>query len=161
MPAPNPSAAAAALRNPTQTLIAAFAAWKVFLLAVAVGSCFVGAAYDTSASLLAPPLDGRGLVGLGNTSTPTAATSISTTTTTLVTRLTSWDAIYFTQTARRGYLFEQEWAFGTGLPLVIFYLGKGGTLSRPPSFPICWALPSFFVSRLPETYFVPRLPVKT
>lgn len=95
------------VRNPLQALIVAFVAWKAFLLAIAAGSCF-GVAYDTSASLA---LDGA---GVGNSSTPT-----------LITRLTSWDAVYFTQIARRGYLFEQEWAFGSGLPITISYFSKG------------------------------------
>lgn len=33
----------------------------------------------------------------------------------LVTRFNSWDAIYFVSAAKRGYVYEQEWAFGTGL----------------------------------------------
>lgn len=126
MPAQKSGAATAAevvAHRPIQTLLVAFAAWKTCLLAIAVGSCLVGAAYDTSASLAV-----GATVGVGPSFAPTANNSTSTTAaTTLVTRLTSWDAIYFTQVARRGYLFEQEWAFGTGLPLVIFYLGKGGS----------------------------------
>ncbi|KAL2755492.1 glycosyltransferase family 76 protein, partial [Sodiomyces alcalophilus JCM 7366] len=41
-----------------------------------------------------------------------------------VTRLTRWDAIYFTASARRGYLYEQEWAFARGLPVVISALSR-------------------------------------
>lgn len=32
----------------------------------------------------------------------------------LVTALTRWDAIYFASIARRGHIWEQEWAFGVG-----------------------------------------------
>lgn len=95
-----------ALRQPLQTLTAVFAAWKVFLLAIVLGSA-IGPTYDTSSSLV---LSARG----DNQSAPSP-----------VARLTSWDAIYFTQVARRGYMFEQEWAFGSGLPLVISCLTKG------------------------------------
>merc|ERR1711964_627685 len=37
----------------------------------------------------------------------------------LVGKLTRWDGIYFVQSSRRGYLFEQEWAFGWGFTRVI------------------------------------------
>lgn len=30
-----------------------------------------------------------------------------------------WDAIYYTETARRGHIFEQEWAFGKGLSTLL------------------------------------------
>ena len=94
-----------------------FVAWEVFLLGIAIGSSAVGAAYDTSASLTleAQP---RESAAAGASSSPNLAH-------TLVTRLTSWDAIYFVQAARRDYLFEQEWAFGSGLPLVIAALSRG------------------------------------
>lgn len=36
-----------------------------------------------------------------------------------MTRFTSWDAIYFVSVAKRGYVFEQEWAFGTGLVVAV------------------------------------------
>lgn len=80
--------------RPYRTLTTVFVAWKVFLLAIAAGSQ-VGPTYDTSSSLLAPD----GAPGPG-----------------LVTRLTSWDAIYFVRSAQRGHLFEQEWAFSSALP---------------------------------------------
>lgn len=95
-----------AVRRPARTLITVFAAWKLFLILIAAGST-VGPAYDTSGSI-----------------TLAAASSSNSSAPTLLARLTSWDAIYFTQAARRGYLFEQEWAFGTGLTLVIEYVVK-------------------------------------
>jgi GPI mannosyltransferase 2 len=93
--------------SPVRSLVLTFAAWKAFLLLIAVVSS-LGSAYDTSTTLLSPdtvsfreaPFD-------------------------LVTRLTRWDAIYFVQIARRGYLFEQDWAFGKGLPTVISLVVKG------------------------------------
>lgn len=102
-----------AARHPVRTLVTVFAAWKTLLFLIAAGS-IVGGAYDTSASLT---LDGSAVSG-NSSSAPT-----------LIARLTSWDAIYFTQVARRGYLFEQEWAFGSGIPLVVSYLIKGESLT--------------------------------
>ncbi|KAK7703677.1 ER membrane glycoprotein subunit of the GPI transamidase complex-like protein [Diaporthe eres] len=78
--------------SPYTTLTATFLSWKAVLFAIAAGSR-VGPTYDTSSSLLVP----------GSPST-------------LLTRLSSWDAIYFLKAAQRGYLFEQEWAFGSALP---------------------------------------------
>ncbi|KAJ0337920.1 hypothetical protein COL922a_006233 [Colletotrichum nupharicola] len=80
--------------HPRQTLIAAFLAWKGLLLAIAAGSA-VAPSYDTSTTLML----NRSESGLS-----------------LVTRLTRWDAIYFTQSAKRGYVYEQEWAFNAVLP---------------------------------------------
>ena len=97
-----------AARRPVRTLVIVFAAWKLFLVLIAAGSTLGGPASDTSASIA---LD---LANPSNSSAPA-----------ILARLTSWDAIYFTQVARRGYLFEQEWAFGSGLTIVIEYLVKG------------------------------------
>ncbi|KDN66315.1 putative mannosyltransferase [Colletotrichum sublineola] len=88
--------------HPRQTLIAAFAAWKTLLLAIALGSA-VAPSYDTSTTLMLRRNE----------------SDLS-----IVTRLTRWDALYFTQSARRGYVFEQEWAFNAGLPLVVSGLVK-------------------------------------
>ncbi|KAK1992067.1 mannosyltransferase [Colletotrichum falcatum] len=88
--------------HPRQTLIAAFAAWKALLLAIALGSA-VAPSYDTSTTLMLRRNE----------------SDLS-----IVTRLTRWDALYFTQSARRGYVFEQEWAFNAGLPLVVSGLAK-------------------------------------
>ncbi|KAH9907230.1 GPI mannosyltransferase 2 [Xylariomycetidae sp. FL2044] len=93
-------------RTPRWSLTGAFFAWKTFLLAVAMGSA-VAPPYDTSTTLISPD-----------------ATSFHEPVSALATRLTRWDAIYFIESARRGYLFEQEWAFGRGLPTVISFLAK-------------------------------------
>lgn len=93
--------------RPLQTLITVFVAWKSFLLLVAIGSS-VGGAYDTSTTLIQPQVS----------SFDESVLDIST-------KLTRWDAIYFIQSARRGYVYEQEWAFGMGLPTVISSIAKG------------------------------------
>lgn len=100
--------------SPYTTLTAAFLSWKAVLFAIAAGSR-VGPTYDTSSSLLVPG------------SPPT-----------LLTRLSSWDAIYFLKAAQRGYLFEQEWAFGSALPncvsLIIRGNARSSCLTVRPSF---------------------------
>ncbi|KAK2041120.1 mannosyltransferase [Colletotrichum somersetense] len=88
--------------HPRQTLIVAFAAWKALLLAIALGSA-VAPSYDTSTTLMLRRNE----------------SDLS-----IVTRLTRWDALYFTQSARRGYVFEQEWAFNAGLPVIVSGLAK-------------------------------------
>ncbi|RYP90483.1 hypothetical protein DL770_003394 [Monosporascus sp. CRB-9-2] len=92
------------LEHPVQSLVLAFASWKTLLLAIAIGSS-VGPAYDTSSTLISPVI-----------SSPNESAFD------IATKLTRWDAIYFVQAARRGYLFEQEWAFGGGLPTVISFI---------------------------------------
>ncbi|OHW97780.1 GPI mannosyltransferase 2 [Colletotrichum incanum] len=92
--------------HPRQTLITAFVAWKALLLAIALGSA-VAPSYDTSTTLMLQRNE----------------SDIS-----IVTRLTRWDALYFTQSARRGYVFEQEWAFNAGLPAIVSGLVKVGRL---------------------------------
>lgn len=86
--------------SPLWTIVRLFALWKGMLVLVAAGSALVGPAYDTSASLLLAP----------------ASNSSSSM---FLARLSSWDAVYFVQQAQRGYVFEQEWAFGEGLPRII------------------------------------------
>ncbi|KAI0451315.1 GPI mannosyltransferase 2 [Xylaria acuta] len=91
---------------PIQSLTCIFLAWKAFLFAIALGSG-VSPAYDTSSTLLS-----------------TSQASYHESAFDLATRLTRWDAIYYVQASRRGYLFEQEWAFASGLPTVISFLTK-------------------------------------
>lgn len=85
-------------RNTTRRLIQAFLAWKAVLLIAAVLS--PGPGYDTSALVALNPSQLRH-AEVGNWS--------------LINRLSlnllRWDALYFTKSAQRGYLFEQEWAF--------------------------------------------------
>ncbi|KAG4443790.1 hypothetical protein IFR05_000690 [Cadophora sp. M221] len=95
--------------NPIRSLITLFVGWKALLLLIA--TCSPGLGYDTSASLFygGPdhddqlPLVLRYIVG----------------------KLTRWDAIYFVKASRRGYLFEQEWAFGWGFTRLIALCVEG------------------------------------
>ncbi|KAI1185016.1 GPI mannosyltransferase 2 [Nemania serpens] len=92
--------------RPLRSLTCIFLAWKAFLLAIAVGSG-VSPAYDTSSTLLSAH-----------------RATFHESAFDLATRLTRWDAIYFIRASQRGYLFEQEWAFASGLPTVISFLAK-------------------------------------
>ncbi|KAK3381500.1 glycosyltransferase family 76 protein [Podospora didyma] len=102
--------------SPHRTLIAAFVVWKLFLFAIAAGSYAVGDAYDTSASLAV-----RNKYASGSSS----SSQLNLLGRGLIARFASWDAVYFVSIARRGYRFEQEWAFGSALPLVIRGILRG------------------------------------
>lgn len=41
-------------------------------------------------------------------------------------KLVRWDAIYYVQTAHRGHVFEQEWAFGIGLSTILSTISPRG-----------------------------------
>ncbi|KAK8131785.1 hypothetical protein PG984_008223 [Apiospora sp. TS-2023a] len=89
-------------RQQSQALVRAFVIWKSVLLLVVAGSSLGGPPYDTSTTLVSP-----------------RALDFNESAFDLSTKLTRWDAIYFMENARRGYLFEQEWAFGSGMPFLI------------------------------------------
>jgi phosphatidylinositol glycan class V len=97
--------------HPILSLAAAFTAWKGLLLAIALGAS-VGPDYDTSTSLFFDVVHG--------TKAPVPA---------LATRLTRWDALYFMHDAVKGKVYEQEWAFGIGMPAAVSSIGGLG-LSR-------------------------------
>ncbi|KFZ15044.1 hypothetical protein V501_02900 [Pseudogymnoascus sp. VKM F-4519 (FW-2642)] len=97
-PMPKPLFLTRPLDSPHQSLLYLFIAYKSLVLLIALFS--PGPGYDTSASLLTLPVnDGSYLTTFLEL---------------LAEKLTSWDAIYFTTVARRGYLYEQEWAFAWG-----------------------------------------------
>ena len=80
-------------RKPRLALFIYFVFWKLLLLLTATTS--PGPGYDTSTTLL-DTSDGSYLFQR------------------LVAKLLRWDAIYFVHVARRGAVYEQEWAFGWG-----------------------------------------------
>ena len=91
------------LDRPIQNLIILGVAWKLLLLLIALLS--PGPGYDTSASLISSSeAEGRVL--------PPAIQYI-------LGKLIRWDGIYYVQIAGRGYVFEQEWAFGWGFSRLI------------------------------------------
>ena len=92
--------------HPIRTLALSFLAWKTLLLIIAA-AC--PGSYDTSASLIEP--------NPGSSENPTG--ELPAALRYVVEKFTRWDAIYFVKVANRGYLFEQEWAFGWGFTRVI------------------------------------------
>lgn len=117
-PMPMPLFLTRPLDSPHQSLLYLFVAYKTLILLIAL--CSPGPGYDTSASLLALPASDGSYV--------TALLEL------LAEKLTSWDAIYFTTVARRGYLHEQEWAFGWGWTSLISFFSSGSPISM--SIPI-------------------------
>ncbi|KAK4227567.1 glycosyltransferase [Podospora fimiseda] len=114
--------------NPYLTILKTFLSWKTFLFSIALGSALLtGDAYDTSGSLVVfPAHQGSGAGGTIINPTEAAVSEASGQQqpqgfflSRVAARFTSWDAIYFVTQAKRGYLFEQEWAFGAGLPSLI------------------------------------------
>ncbi|SPO04794.1 related to GPI mannosyltransferase 2 [Cephalotrichum gorgonifer] len=99
------------------TLTKAFLAWKAFLLALVLASSFAPS-YDSSTSLALglPPDHPHASSSPSTPLTPTTTLSLADV---IASRLTRWDAIYFTSSAHRGYIHEQEWAFGPGLPFLV------------------------------------------
>lgn len=100
------------LDHPKGFLVLSFIAWKMVLLCIALTS--PGPGYDTSTELLHPYLN-LAPEGSGSTWKPAS-------------RLRSflrWDAIFYTQLARRGYLWEQEWAFGWGFTNLMAVTSRG------------------------------------
>jgi GPI mannosyltransferase 2 len=95
--------------RPRLALTRAFVAWKSLLLLIAAGGS-LGPPYDTSTTLI---------------QSQPRPTTFWESPLELATRLTRWDAIYFVQSARRGYVYEQEWAFGRGLPTIIGWIVQG------------------------------------
>lgn len=95
------------LATPRASLVIVFAAWKTLLLLMAFAS--PGPGYDTSTTLLL----GRDAAASAQVTasvpwTPTIGER-------LASKLTRWDAIYFSVAAERGYHYEQEWAFSWAL----------------------------------------------
>lgn len=95
-------------QKPKTALAFSWIVWKSLLLFLALTSPGVG--YDTSTDVLFAAHDNRSqpfIYGLK--------------------KLIRWDAVYFSQIARRGYLFEQEWAFGWGFTRVLSLGGNGNS----------------------------------
>jgi phosphatidylinositol glycan class V len=102
------------LNHPYKSLLAVFVIWKTLLLLLAVFS--PGPGYDTSTTLGRLSPDATNADGDGPF---TAILRL------ISTKLTRWDAIYFTEVASRGYIFEQEWAWGLGFTKLINFVANG------------------------------------
>ena len=100
------------LDHPKKFLFTSFITWKLLLLCIAITS--QGPGYDTSTVLLHSDLD-LANIERGSGWKPAAR----------LRNLVRWDAFYFTQAARRGYLWEQEWAFGWGFTTLVAVTSRG------------------------------------
>ena len=95
--------------HPLSSLLTLFTAYKALLLALALGTSLI-TDYDTSTSLFHQHA----------TPSPPSPWSLSH-------RLTRWDALYYMHNAHGGRVYEQEWAFASGLPATVdFFLGSLG-----------------------------------
>lgn len=91
-----------ALSRPVRGLTICFCLWKALLFLVIV-AC-PGPGYDTSTTLL-----------------PTKNGLLSS----ILQKFVRWDSIYFIHVAEKGYVFEQEWAFGFGYTKFLSALSSG------------------------------------
>lgn len=103
--------------SPAAHLLLIFACWKAVLSLVALSS--PGFGYDTSTSLF-----------LADATQSLAANGAQFSfdrswLRTCMAKLLRWDAIYFVAISQRGYLFEQDWAFGSGYPIVVALFSRG------------------------------------
>ncbi|KAH0343543.1 DUF409 domain protein, partial [Aureobasidium melanogenum] len=107
-----------------RALACLFVVWKLLLLCVAYAS--PGPGYDTSTTLLLARAQ----------SSVTENTFLEDFAKQLVTNLVRWDALYFVSVARRGVIFEQEWAWGWGYTNFLGLVSKvlPGKSSQPPLF---------------------------
>jgi len=103
------------LDRPKISLALCCVAWKAFLFCIALLSPGLG--YDTSTTLLQPDHAISEVIPRSSWSSRP-----------WLEKLVRWDAIYFTQIARRGYVWEQEWAFGWGFTKLIAFISKGESL---------------------------------
>ena len=94
-----------------RTLVYLFVTWKLLLLCIAFAS--PGPGYDTSTHLL--------MLHSESANDTVLARFIEK----LVSKLVRWDALYFVSVAQRGYLFEQEWAWGWGYTTFLKLVSQG------------------------------------
>ncbi|OJJ73554.1 hypothetical protein ASPBRDRAFT_194492 [Aspergillus brasiliensis CBS 101740] len=98
--------------HPYRSLFSVFLLWKASLLLLAILT--PGPGYDTSTTLFPWHRDTSEREGV----IPSTLRRIST-------KLSRWDSIYFTESARRGHIFEQEWAFSYSFSKFINLLAPG------------------------------------
>lgn len=100
------------LQHPVRSLSVAFWLWKALLFIVVV-AC-PGPGYDTSTTLLS------------TYARPIATTSsIASWSSALLQKFVRWDSLYFLHVSQKGYVFEQEWAFGYGYTKLLSFLASG------------------------------------
>jgi len=104
-------------RRPYWAILAVFACWKLILGLITFTT--PSPAYDTSTSLLLLQSNHANGSAFGIRVLKTICSSLA-----------RWDAIYFAKIAEpgRGYLNEQEWAFGWGYTQVIAATRRGRSM---------------------------------
>ncbi|KAF8254144.1 mannosyltransferase [Wilcoxina mikolae CBS 423.85] len=100
--------------SPYWSLLAVFGCWKSLLGLIALVT--PSPAYDTSTTLA--------LLQSSNDPPVHVASIGARLLETICNSLTRWDAIYFIKVAERGYMNEQEWAFGWGFTRAIVITSK-------------------------------------
>ncbi|PNS20229.1 hypothetical protein CAC42_5679 [Sphaceloma murrayae] len=106
-----------------RSVLGLFVVWKLVLLTIAAAS--PGPGYDTSTDLL--------LTEGQDPSQPSQAKDLAHH---VLLRLVRWDSVYFVNIAQRGYLYEQEWAFGRGFMSLIGQVAKVFPVSFLSSSPL-------------------------
>jgi GPI mannosyltransferase 2 len=94
--------------RPLVSILTFFTVFKALLLSIAI-SAAVAPDYDTSTTLFFTRH--AAIAGIPSAASPAQ-------------RLTRWDAIYYMSAVRNGYVFEQDWAFGLGLPTLTAWLSS-------------------------------------
>jgi GPI mannosyltransferase 2 len=95
-------------------LVLLFCFWKVILFGII--ALAPGPGYDTSTTLL---------VDAGPRDTSTGDLDEVSTKLPGIVKFARWDAIYFAEIIRRGYVFEQEYAFASGYPSIVGFIQSG------------------------------------
>lgn len=108
------------LDHPKGFLVLSFIAWKLILLCIALTT--PGPGYDTSTVLLHP------YINLAQ-----AKSGFEWEPASRLRSLVRWDAIFYTQLARHGYLWEQEWAFGWGFTSLVAVTSRGDHYAPIPA----------------------------
>lgn len=104
------------IRSPKPYLALYWAAWKFILFVLALASPGIG--YDTSTDVL---LAARSIHESPYRKFDPFRYGLQ--------KFVRWDAIYFSQIAQRGHLFEQEWAFGWGFTRLLHWGARGRSRS--------------------------------
>ena len=110
-------------KYPRLTLVILLVAWKALLLTIVLLSS--GPGYDTSTQLLFKGFGTRNDgISISDAFAHNASWSAFGFTQHVVQHLTRWDTIYFASSAERGYILEQEWAFGWGFTQFLAFLSQ-------------------------------------